>query len=73
MYNRKTAMIRASFSFLAAAVTLGMSQEWATWAFEQRTYWKLAPAALLATIATFEAHQVWKRAERIMGLAHEEL
>ncbi len=70
MYSRRTSMVRASFSFLAAAVTLGMAQEWATWAFEQSRYWKLLPAALLATIATFEAHQVWKRAERIMGLEH---
>ncbi len=67
----RTALVRASFSFLAATVTLGMSQEWATWAFEQRQYWKLVPAALLAAIAMFEAHQVWKRAERIMGLVHE--
>ena len=74
MRNRRTAMLRALFSFLAATVTLGMSQEWATWAFEQRQYWKLVPAALLAAIASFEAHQVWKRAERIMGLVqHEEL
>lgn len=71
MRNRKTASIRAAFSFLAATVTLGMSQEWATWAFEQRRYWKLVPAALLAAIATFEAHQVWKRVERITGLEHE--
>lgn len=70
MYNRQTSMIRASFSLLAAAVTLGMSQEWATWAFEQQKYWKLVPAALLSAIATFEAHQVWKRVERIMGLTH---
>ena len=70
MHNRRRSMVRASFSFLAAAVTLGMSQEWATWAFEQQTYWKLVPAALLAAIASFEAHQVWKRAERIMGLEH---
>ncbi len=71
MRNQQTAAIRAAFSFLAATVTLGMSQEWATWAFEQRRYWKLVPAALLAAIASFEAHQVWKRVERIMGLAHE--
>lgn len=71
MRNRRTSMVRVAFSFLAAAVTLGMSQEWATWAFEQRRYWKLGPAALLAAIASFEAHQVWKRVERIMGLAHE--
>ncbi len=60
--------VRGSFSFLAAMVTLGMAQEWATWAGEERKAWKLLPAALLATVATFEAHQVWKRAELIMGL-----
>ena len=68
MRNRTMSMVRVSFSFLAAAVTLGMSQEWATWALEQRQYWKLVPSALLAAIASFEAHQVWKRVERIMGL-----
>ncbi len=68
MRNRTMSMVRASFSLMAAAVTLGMSQEWATWAFEQRQYWKLVPSALLAAIASFEAHQVWKRVERIMGL-----
>ena len=68
MRNRTMSMVRASFSLMAAAVTLGMSQEWATWAFEQRQYWKLVPSSLLAAIASFEAHQVWKRVERIMGL-----
>lgn len=71
MRNRQAAMIRAAFSLLASAVTLGMSQEWATWAFEQHRYWKLLPSALLATIATFEAHQVWKRVEGIMGLTRD--
>lgn len=60
--------IRGAFSWLAAAVTLGMAQEWATWAFEQRRYWKLFPAAVLASFAVFEAKQVWGRAERIFGL-----
>lgn len=64
-------VIRGMFSFLAATVTLGMSQEWATWAFRQRRYWKLVPAAFLAALAAFEAHQVWERAERVMSLAHE--
>ena len=64
-------LIRAAFSFLAATVTLGMAQEWATWAVEQHRYWKLLPAALLSTVATFEAHQVWKRAERVLGLTHD--
>jgi hypothetical protein len=59
------------FSFLAATVVLSMSQEWASWALEQRRYWKLLPAAFLAVMAAFEAHQVWRHAERIMGLSHE--
>ena len=73
MRNRQMSMIRASFSFLAAAVTIGMSQEWATWAFEQHRYWKHVPAALLAAISSFEADKDWKRVERIMGLTYEEL
>ena len=60
--------IRAGFSFLAAAVTLGMAQEWAVWAVEQRKGWKLAPATFLAGIALFEANQVWQRGERLVGL-----
>ncbi len=71
MHNRREHLIRGAFSFLAATVTLGMSQEWATWAFEQRRPWKLLPASVLAAFASFEAHQVWKRAERIIGLTHE--
>ncbi len=72
METRREYLIRAAFSFLAATVTLGMAQEWATWATEQRRYWKLLPAALLSTIATFEAHQVWKRAERFLGLTQND-
>lgn len=71
MRNRRENIVRVAFSFLAAAVTLGMAQEWATWAFEQRRYWKFLPAAALASFAAFEAHQVWERAERIIGLSHE--
>ncbi len=61
-------IVRVAFSYLAATVTLGMSQEWATWAFEQQRYWKLIPSFVLAALAVFEAHQVWKRAERILQL-----
>lgn len=71
MRNRREHLVRGAFSFLAATVTLGMSQEWATWALRQRRYWKLLPAAVLAAFASFEAHKVWQRVERIMGLAHE--
>jgi hypothetical protein len=61
-------LFRAGFSFLAAAVTLGMAQEWAVWAVEQRKGWKLAPATFLVGIAMFEANQVWRRGERLMDL-----
>ncbi len=71
MRNRREHLIRGAFSFLAAAVTLGMAQEWATWAIEQRRYWKFIPATFLAAVSAFEAHQVFKRGERIMGLTHE--
>lgn len=71
METRREYLIRAVFSFLAATVTLGMAQEWATWACEERRYWKLLPAALLSTVATFEAHQVWKRVERVLGLTYD--
>ncbi len=64
-------VIRAAFSWLAATVTLGMSQEWATWAIEQQRWWKLIPAFALAAAAVFEAHQIWRRGERIFGLTHE--
>jgi hypothetical protein len=47
---------KGSASFLAAAVTLAMAQEWATWALAQRKWWKLIPAYVLATFALFEAH-----------------
>lgn len=63
-------LIRAAFSFLAAAVTLSMSQEWATWAFEQHRPWKLMPALVLAAFAAFEAHQVWRRGEALLGVSH---
>ncbi len=69
MRSRREHLVRGAFSLLAATVTLGMAQEWATWALLQRRYWKLLPAVCLAVAATFEAHQVWNRAERILGLA----
>jgi hypothetical protein len=61
-------LIRAGFSFLAAAVTLSMAGEWATWALEQRKGWKLAPAGFLVGMALFEANQVRQRGERLMNL-----
>ena len=59
---------RMGFSLLAAAVTLAMSQEWFTWAFERRQGWRVIPGAALAAAAVFEAHQVWRRAERILRM-----
>jgi hypothetical protein len=61
-------VIRAGFSFLAAAVTLSMAGEWASWAVEQRKCWKLAPATFLVGMAIFEANQVRHRGEHIVGL-----
>lgn len=68
MHTQRENLIRGAFSFLAAAVTLGMAQEWGAWAFEQRRCWKLLPAAVLTAFAVYEAHKVWMRAERVMGL-----
>ena len=70
MRTRQEHLFRGAFSFLAATVTLGMSQEWATWGLRQQRYWKLLPAVFLASLAVFEAHQVWGRVERIFGLTH---
>ena len=63
-------LIRAAFSFLAAAVVLSMSQEWAAWAIEQHRPWKFVPALTLTAFAAFEAHQVWVRGEALMGVSH---
>ncbi len=71
MRNQRENLVRGAFSFLAAGVTLGMAQEWASWAIEQRQYWKLLPAAGLTIASVYEAHKVWNRAERIMGLTYE--
>lgn len=68
MRNRREHLVRGAFSLLAATVVLSMSQEWAAWGIEQRRYWKLLPAAILAGFAMFEAKQVWGRAEKILGL-----
>ena len=58
--------VRAGFSFFAAAVLLAMSSEWAVWALEQRAYWKLLVAVILAGFAVFEAHQVWARIDALI-------
>lgn len=71
MISIREHLIRGGFSFLAAAVTLAMSQEWVTWALEQHRYWKLAPATVLACFSVYEAHSVWRRGERVFGLTHE--
>ena len=62
-------LIRASFSFLAAAVTLSMAGEWTTWAVQQRKGWKLAPATFLVGMALFEANQVRQRGERLLSIS----
>ena len=60
--------IRGSFSLLAAAVTLAMSQEWITFAHDEHNYWKLVPAFVLALFSLYECHKVWTRVENILGL-----
>lgn len=60
-------LVRAGFSLVAAAVLLAMSSEWAVWALEQRAYWKLAAAVVLAGFAVFEAHQVWVRVDALIA------
>ncbi len=68
MLNQRENLIRGAFSFLAAAVTLGMAQEWFAWAYAQRSFWKLVPGVVLTTFAVYEAHKVWTRTEHAMGL-----
>ena len=59
--------MRAVFSLIAAAVTLAMAQEWMTWAYEQRAYWKYGAGVVLLAFSAFEAHQVWRRFDDIIG------
>ncbi len=61
-------VIRLGFSFLAAAVVLAMAQEWFTWALQDHKWWKIGPGMALTAFALFEAHQVWTRVEKILGL-----
>ncbi|KKN22940.1 hypothetical protein LCGC14_0910150 [marine sediment metagenome] len=61
-------LIRMSFSFLAAAVTLAMAQEWITWAIEDHKWWKAGPGVVLAVFAVYEAHKVWRRVESMLGI-----
>ena len=62
-------LIRASFSFLAAAVTLGMSQEWIEWAAERHEWWRFGPALTLAAFSLYEAHKVFRHGEALLRLA----
>lgn len=62
-------LVRGAFSFLAAAVTLAMAQEWLSWAVEDQKPWKLAPAVVLTGFALYEAHKVWHRVEVVLRLA----
>ena len=60
--------VRAAFSALAAAVTLAMSQEWITWGLEQPTaHWKIVQGLVLLAFSAFEAHQVWRRVDAMIG------
>ncbi len=68
MRNRREHLIRGAFSFLAATVTLGMSQEHFVWALERRQWWGIGVAYVLASFAMFEAHSVWRHGEWLLGL-----
>ena len=61
-------LIRMSFSFLAAAVTLAMAQEWFTWAWEDHKWWKVGPGVVLIVFALYESHKVWRRVESMLGI-----
>ncbi len=61
-------IVRAAFSFLAAAVTLGMAQEHFVWALERRQWWRVGVAYILASFAMLEAHFAWRRGEKLLGL-----
>ncbi len=69
--NQRENLVRGAFSFLAAMVTLGMAQEHFVWALERRQWWRVSIAYALASLSMFEAHKVWSRAEKVMGLTHE--
>ena len=60
--------IRASFSFLAAAITLAMGQEWFYWALERREWWRVIPAAILGAFSFYEAHKVFRHIEALLRL-----
>jgi hypothetical protein len=57
-----------SFSFLAAIVLMGMSQEWFSWAFQEHRWWKLGPGIVLLLFAAYEASKVWRRVESVLGI-----
>ena len=65
-------VIRGLFSFLAAAVTLAMAQEWAEWGLDQRDPRRLLAAYILVSFAMFEARQVWRRFELVFDLLGED-
>lgn len=61
-------LIRMAFSFLAAVVTLAMASEWFSWALQDHKWWKVGPGITLGAFAVYEAHKVWGRVERLLGL-----
>ena len=71
MHNRREHLIRGAFSFLAATVMLGMSQEHFVWALERRQWWGIGVAYVLSSFAMFEAHSVWHHGECLLRLISE--
>ena len=67
MGSKRESRVRAAFSTLAAVVFLAAGQEWITWGVEQRRYWKLLPGVVLLGFSAFEAHQVWRRVDTVIG------
>ncbi len=60
-------LVRGMFSALAGAVFLATSAEHLLWFKQYGGYWRLVVVAFLSGMATFEAMQVWRRADRLVG------
>jgi len=60
--------VRGAFSFLAALVFGATAAEWMLWGIERDEPWRFAVSAFLTAMALFETAQVWKRADRLLGV-----
>jgi len=59
-------VLRATASFLAAAVFLATASEWLRWGYQRRQPWRYMVAASLNIMALFEANVLWSRVDRAM-------